>query len=337
MTTSSIPTRRTAPTESPFGPRRRVGRETLKALLRQPAGAIGAVLTVFFVVIALFAPWLAPHPPLLVDPFQALAGPSGAHWLGTDDLGRDVLSRLLYGVRPALIVGTVAVLVGGSIGIILGVLAGYYRGTFEAAVMRLCDIVFAFPLVLVGVCTVVILGPGVLSVGLAVGIGTMPLFARLARAETFEETSRDYIQASRGMGANTSWIVGRQILPNIAASMVVQMATAISVSVVIASSLDFLGLGTQPPAPSWGNMLQESRSYLAVAPVFAIAPGLILTVFVLAVNMLAAGLTNALDPRIRTKLVGQRRPSARRRGATAVPVPAMAAATDSLTKGDDVV
>ena len=307
---------------SPFGPQRRVGIETVKALLRQPAGVIGATLTIAFVLVAVLAPVLAPHSPLFVDPFHALEGPTPAHWLGTDDLGRDVLSRLLYGVRPALVVGTIAVLVGGIAGIGLGVLAGFYRGALESVVMRLCDVAFAFPLVLIGICTVVVLGPGVLAVGLAVGIGTTPLFARLARAETLEETSRDYVLASRGMGATTCWVVLRQILPNITASMVVQLATAISTSVVIASSLDFLGLGTQPPSPSWGNMLQESRSYLAVAPVFAIAPGLLLTIFVLAVNILAAGLTNALDPRIRTKLLGRRRR----------PVGRVVAAA---TKGDD--
>jgi ABC-type dipeptide/oligopeptide/nickel transport system permease subunit len=306
--TATLQTPAPASAARPFGPRRRVGLETVKALLFQQAGTVGTVLTLLFVLVALLAPVLAPYPPLLVDPYHALEGPTAAHWLGTDDLGRDVLSRLLYAVRPALVVGTVAVLVGGTVGIGLGVLAGFYRGVLESIVMRLCDVVFAFPLVLVGVCTVVILGPGVFAVGLAVGIGTMPLFARLARAETFEEMSKDYVLASRGMGASTRWVVLRQILPNIAASMVVQMATAISTSVVIASSLDFLGLGTQPPSPSWGNMLQESRAYLAVAPVFAIAPGLLLTIFVLAVNILAAGLTNALDPRIRTRLVGHRRP-----------------------------
>jgi peptide/nickel transport system permease protein len=277
--------------------------EVARALVKQPAGQVGVLITLLVVGGAIAAPILHLHDPLYADPTNLLAPPDAANWLGTDEVGRDVFSRLVYGARPALAVGTLAVMLGGLLGVTLGISAGYYRGPLEASIMRVFDVLFAFPLVLVGVCAVVVLGPGVLSVGLAVAIGATPMFARLARAETLEEMSRDFVRASRGMGGGDSWIMLRHVLPNITGSMVVQMATAISAAVVLASALDFLGLGTKKPDPSWGNMLQESRAYLAVAPTFALAPGVALTVFVVAVNMLAAALTNALNPRIRTKLL----------------------------------
>lgn len=284
----------------------RTFRDVALAVVRQPAGNIGLAIIVAVVLMAVFAPLLAPYSPTATDTDAILVGPGSKHLLGTDDAGRDVVSRLMFGAQPALVVGTVAVLVGGLVGMALGILAGYYRGAVEALIMRICDVAFAFPLILIGICAVVVLGPGVISVGLAVGIGVTPMFARLARAEVLEEMSRDYVKASRGMGATPLWVVLRHIVPNIATTMVVQMATAISSAIVIASALDFLGMGTQPPAASWGNMLQASRQYLANNPVFAISPGVILTVFVLGVNLFAAALTNALNPRIRTKLLRSR-------------------------------
>jgi peptide/nickel transport system permease protein len=283
--------------------------EVATALIKQPAGQVGLAITLLIVLSALAAPILPIPDPIVADPSNPLASPDGVNWLGTDEVGRDVLSRLIFGARPALAVGTLAVIVGGLLGIALGISAGYYRGPIESVVMRVFDVLFAFPLVLVGVCAVVVLGPGVLSVGLAVGIGATPMFARLARAETLEEMSRDFVKASRGMGGNDLWIMLRHILPNITASIIVQMATAISAAVVLASALDFLGLGTRKPDPSWGTMLQDSRAYLDMAPTFALAPGLALTAFVIAVNMVAAALTNALNPRIRTKLLRGRLPS----------------------------
>ena len=179
-------------------------------------------------------------------------------------------------------------------------------GVMEAVVMRACDITFAFRLILIGVCIVIILGPSIYSVGIAVGIGVLPMFARLARAEVLEEMERDYVKASRGMGGTDLFIVLRHIIPNIAATMVVQLASAVSGAVLIASALDFLGMGTQPPLPSWGNMLQASRLYLSQSPTYALAPGIALTVFVIGINVFAAALTNALDPRIRTEILMER-------------------------------
>jgi peptide/nickel transport system permease protein len=286
-----------------LGSKRSTLADVATTLVKQPAGQVGVVITVIIVLSALAAPILPIPDPIVADPTNPLASPDGVNWLGTDEVGRDVLSRLIFGARPALAVGTLAVMIGGLLGITLGISAGYYRGPLESVVMRVFDVLFAFPLVLVGVCAVVVLGPGVASVGLAVAIGATPMFARLARAETLEEMSRDFVRASRGMGGNDLWIMLRHVLPNITASMIVQMAAAISAAVVLASALDFLGLGTRKPDPSWGAMLQESRAYLDLAPTFALAPGVALTAFVIGVNMVAAGLTNALNPRIRTKLL----------------------------------
>ncbi|MGO2750620.1 MAG: ABC transporter permease [Pseudoclavibacter sp.] len=286
---------------------RRPLRDVLRALLMQPAGAIGSAIIVIFVALAVFAPLIVPYSPLATDTANVLTPPSAAHWLGTDEIGRDVLSRLIAATGPALLVGTVAVLMASVVGISLGVVAGYYRGVAESVIMRICDVIFAFPAILIGIFAVVVLGPGIVPVAMAVGIGSMPMFARLARAEVLKEMNRDYVKAARGMGATDLFIVVRHVLPNISTTMLVQAAAAISAAIVLAAALDFLGLGTQPPNPSWGSMLQTSRSYMAVAPVFAISPGLMITILVLGINIFAAGFTNALDPRLRTKLLSVRR------------------------------
>lgn len=283
--------------------RRNVAGEFLRALLIQPSGSIGLAVTALIVLAAIFAPWLAPWPPLETHYTEALQGPSAKYWLGTDDVGRDVFSRVLFGAQPSLLVAITAVLSGGSVGTALGIAAGYYRGVVEMLVMRVCDVAFAFPLILIGVCTVIVLGPSIFSVGIAVGIGIFPMFARLARAEVLEEMDRDYVKASRGMGASDLYITVRHLIPNISATIVVQLATAVSGAIIIASALDFLGMGTQPPMASWGNMLQASRLYLGQAPAYALAPGIALTAFVIGINMFAAALTNALDPRIRTEIL----------------------------------
>jgi len=304
---SKSPRRESADNEQgALGPSPKTFRDITVAVFRQPAGLVGFTVTVAIVLIAVLAPLVAPYSPIATDTSNILAGPSGHHLLGTDEIGRDVLSRLIFGARPALIVGALAALVGGSLGIALGVIAGYRRGIAESIIMRASDVVFAFPLVLIGIAAVLVLGAGVFSVGIAVGIGVAPMFARLARAQVMTEVGLDHVKAARGMGATGGWVVRRHILPNLASVVVVQMAVTISGSVVMASGLDFLGLGTQAPAPSWGNMLEGSREYLADNPVYAISPGVMLTVFVLSVNLFGAALTNALKPQLRTKILRSR-------------------------------
>lgn len=303
------------------GLRKRTAKQVTRAVLAQPSGIIGVAIVLVYLLVGLLPGLFSPSDPLTTDAANNLAAPSWGHPLGTDEIGRDVLARLAHATGPALLVGAAAVVMAGGVGIGLGILAGYYRGVVEAVIMRVCDVLFAFPAILIGIFAVVVLGSGILPVALAVGISALPMFARLARAEVLEEMSRDYVRASRGMGGRDGYVVVRHVLPNIAPTMVVQCASAISAAVVLAAALDFIGLGTQPPNPSWGAMLQSSRNYLDIAPMFAISPGLVITIFVLGVNLLAAALTNALDPRIRTKILnagggmagllfGMRRPKA---------------------------
>lgn len=287
--------------------RRRQASEIALAIIRQPAGLLGIALTLFFILLAVLAPVIAPFSPLETHVIDALSEPNATYLLGSDELGRDVLSRLLYGARPTIIVAFLGSVGGGLAGAAAGIAAGYYRGAIEVALMRICDALFAFPLIMIGICTVVLLGAGQLQVGLALGIGVAPTFARLARAEVLKEMQRDFILASRGMGAGDGWIVFRHLLPNISTSLIVQLAAAASTSTILASALDFLGLGTQPPGPSWGNMLQASRLHLAEAPLYALAPGILLTAFVVAINLLAAALTIALNPRTRTGILHEPR------------------------------
>jgi len=303
-------------------------REVTSVILKQPSGIVGGLIVGTFVLAALLAPLIAPYDPYTTNPTTVLGGPSWAHLLGTDDVGRDILSRVLYGARPTIAVALVAVLSGGVAGSLLGIIGGYSRGIVDAIIMRAADVVFAFPLILIGVCALLILGPGVVTTGAALGCGVVPMFARLTRGEVLREMQRDYVRAARSMGASGSWIVRRHIVPNIASALVVQMTTAMSGAVLLASTLDFLGVGTQPPGASWGNILQEGRVYLASDPVFAISPGVVLTTFVVGVNLFAAAFTNALDPRIRTRML---RGSLIRRRASPL-VSALAGSSEATTE-----
>lgn len=299
----------------------RVCGEVVRAVLVQPAGSIGALIVVTFVLAALLAPLIEPASPYATNPTEALSGPSWAHILGTDEVGRDVLSRILHGGRPTITVAVIAVLCGGTLGALLGIAGGYRRGVADALIMRASDVVFAFPLILIGICALLILGPGVVTIGAALGFGLVPMFARLARGEVLREMQRDYIRAARSMGASPRWIVTKHVVPNIASALVVQAATATSAAVLLASTLDFLGVGTQPPSPSWGNLLQAGRVHLATNPVFALSPGVVLTTFLVGINLVAAALTNALDPRIRTRVLRRSFTGRRRRDPSAAEAP----------------
>jgi ABC-type dipeptide/oligopeptide/nickel transport system permease subunit len=281
--------------------------KTLRSIVKQPSGLAGAIICGLFVLVAIFGPWLTPYDPLATAATNALAAPSPEHWLGTDQAGRDVLSRLIDATRPALLVGVSAVLFSAVLGGGLGILAGYYRGPADSIVMRVCDVLFAFPGILLGICIVVLLGPGIVPVALAAGISGVPLFARLARAEMLDKLGRDYVTAARGFGGGDGHVVLRHALPNMATMLSVQAAAELSSAVVFAATLDFIGFGTQPPSASWGSMLEMSRLYLAVAPIFAIAPGVVITLFVLGVNLLGAAVANSIDPRIRTRILNARR------------------------------
>jgi peptide/nickel transport system permease protein len=279
-----------------------LGKLALRAMLRHRSGMVGLIITVALVVVALLAPLLAPYDALQMHPQDRFQPPSRAYPLGTDEFGRDVLSRVLIGSRISLSVGLISIAVATLLGVVIGLVAGYEGGWFDTVSMRLFDALLAFPAILLAIVIVAIVGPGTVSVLLAVAIVNIPLFARLMRANVMGERGKDYVLAERALGAKPARIVFRGILPNAAATLLVQITVAIASAVLLESALSFLGLGTAPPAPSWGSMLSIGRGYLRQAPWYGIFPGIAITMLVMGLYLLGDGLRDALDPR-RQKLV----------------------------------
>jgi glutathione transport system permease protein len=251
------------------------------------------------VVIAIIAPYIAPYDPENYFDYDALnAGPSAAHWFGVDSLGRDILSRILVGSRISLTAGLVSVVLGAVIGTFFGLLAGYYEGWWDRIVMRIADVLFAFPGILLAIGVVAILGNGMVNVVCAVAIFSIPAFARLVRGNTLALKHLTYIEAAKSIGASDWTILARHILPGTISSVVVYFTMRIGTSIITAASLSFLGLGAQPPTPEWGAMLNEARADMAMAPHVAIFPSLAIFFTVLAFNLLGDGLRDALDPKL---------------------------------------
>ncbi|MDI6771353.1 MAG: ABC transporter permease [bacterium] len=260
---------------------------------------IGGALVSLVAATALLAPVLAPHDPTAIDPPGRLLPAGPGHPLGTDRLGRDVLSRILYGGRVAVVVGVVAVSIGAGGGITLGLVSGYQAGRLDAILMRVVDGMMAFPTLLLAILVVAALGPGHVQTMAAIGVVLIPIFARLARAQTLVTRSQEFVLAARALGARDSRIMRAHILPNIAGPLLIQATVAFSGAVLAEAALSYLGLGTQPPTPSWGGMLQEARDTLFVAPWMAIWPGVAIAAAVLGWNLLGDGLRDLLDPRLR--------------------------------------
>lgn len=260
---------------------------------------IGATLVCLIAASAVFAPLLTPHDPAAIDPAGRLAPPGGEHPLGTDRLGRDVLSRILYGGRVALVVGGVAVAIGAGVGISLGLISGYQAGRLDAVLMRAVDGLMAFPALLLAIMVVAALGPGHIQTMAAVGVVLIPTFARLARAQALAVRKQEFVYAARALGATDVRIVLTHILPNVAGPLLIQSTVAFSGAVLAEASLSYLGLGTQPPVASWGGMLQEARDVFFVGPWMAIWPGVAIALSVLGWNLLGDGLRDMLDPRLR--------------------------------------
>lgn len=259
---------------------------------------VGGTLVAAVVLLSALAAVLAPYDPTALDPAGRLAPPGGAHRLGTDRLGRDVLSRVLYGGRVALAVGAVAVVIGGGAGVPIGLTAGYKAGRLDAIVMRLMDGLMAFPALLLAIMVIAALGPGHVQAMLAIGVVLIPVFARLARALALAVRNQEFVLAARALGVRESGIVRRHVLPNVIGPLLIQMTVAFSGAVLAEASLSYLGLGTQPPTPSWGGMLQEARDVLFVARWMAIWPGLAIVSAVLGLNLLGDGIRDLLDPRL---------------------------------------
>lgn len=266
-------------------------------LRRHPLGMIGLFLTVGLALTAVFAPLLAPYDPTAQFAGKELLGPGPEFLLGTDKLGRDVLSRLLYGGRPTLLVGVIAVPFGAAVGTIIGIVAGYTSDLVDTISMRAMDLIFSFPAILIGVLVVAIRGPGVENVALAIAIYNIPVFARLARAGVTRLRHREFVEASVAVGASRVRIMFQDLLPNLFPSLLVQIGVAMAVAGLLEAGLSFLGLGSQAPDPSWGNMLADARASLRRAPLLGVFPGAVLATFLVGLNFLVDGLRDVLDPR----------------------------------------
>jgi peptide/nickel transport system permease protein len=276
--------------------RLRVGR-----LIRQnPIGALGAVVVAVVIVIAILADLLAPYDPVSqIAP--VLQAPSATYPLGTDDFGRDVLSRVIHGSRVSLYVGIISVGIALVLGSVLGLLAGFYGGWLDTLIMRIMDVLFGLPAIVLAIAITSVLGPSLNSALIAIGIVYAPQFGRVARAPTLSLRERDFVTAARATGAGGFWIVSRHILPNMTAPVIVQATVAFSTAILTEATLSYLGLGTQPPTPSWGTMLNAGKQVMLLAPWTSIFPGVAVALTVLGFNLLGDGLRDVLDPRLRTQ------------------------------------
>ena len=269
-------------------------------------GAVaGLVFVVAITLVAVFAPWLAPHPPDLTNNTAFLKPPvwqAGGMWtypLGTDAIGRDILSRLIHGARLSLLIGVAVVVIAIILGVGLGLIAGFFRGPIETAIMRLMDIILTLPSLLLAIVIVAILGPGLMNAMLAVVVVVLPHYVRLTRAAVITETSKDYVTAARAAGASRMRLMLNEVLPNCAAPLIVQASLGISTAILDAAALGFLGLGAQPPASEWGTMLADAREFVLRAWWVVTFPGIMILLTVLAFNLLGDGLRDALDPKLK--------------------------------------
>lgn len=294
MSVSAIPAE--AALESPVLPQRPLGRP-LRRLLRRPPAVLGAVVVLSFVLIAVFAPALAPYDPARPDFTAVRQAPSVEYRFGTDEIGRDVLSRTIYGARASLLAGVISVAIATGIGVPLGLLSGYFRGPLDELIMRVTDAVLAFPFLILAIAMAAALGPSLTNAMIAIGIATTPTFIRLTRAQVLAVGAEDYVQAARALGASDARIIARHVFPNSFTPLLVQASLTIAQAVIAESALSFLGLGVQPPTPSWGGMLNTAKNFLVQAPWMAIYPGLSIFFTVLAFNLFGDGLRDALDPR----------------------------------------
>jgi peptide/nickel transport system permease protein len=268
--------------------------------LRRRRGAlVGLAVVVLFIVLALFAPWIAPQDPIAASWAAIRKAPSAQYWLGTDEIGRDVLSRVIWGTRASLLAGVVSVSISLLIGVPLGMAAGFLGGAVDAIISRVTDAFLACPFLILAIALAAFLGPSLTNAMIAIGVSAAPIFVRLARGQVLSVKVEDYVEAARAVGNSPLRIALRHILPNITAPLIVQATLAIAAAVIAEASLSFLGLGQQPPAPSWGSMLNTAKNYIDNSPWMAISPGVAIFLLVLSFNLLGDGLRDALDPRQR--------------------------------------
>jgi len=268
---------------------------------RHPSFVVGGVLSALLAAAALLSLFWAPYPPAEIDIPNKLQGPSAAHWLGTDSLGRDITSQLLVGAQNSIVVGVIAVGIGLGVGVALGCLASARRGWVEELIMRASDFTFAFPALLSAIMLTAIYGPGLVMSIVAIGIFNIPVFARITRGAANAVWARDYVTAARAAGKGPLAITLDHVLPNIASQLIVQATISFATAILAEAALSYLGLGTQPPQPSWGRMLNEAQTQMFQAPLLAVYPGVAIVLSVLGLNLMGDGLRDLMDPKLARK------------------------------------
>jgi len=273
--------------------------DAMRRLRRQPLSIFSAILVTVLILTAIFGPLLAPYDPNAIDMSNRFGPPSLEHPFGTDDFGRDILSRVMVGARVSLMVGIIAVGLSATVGSFLGLLAGYTGRITDEIIMRAMDILFAFPAILLAIAIMAALGRGVGNAMIAIGIVYIPIFARIARGSVLSIREEEFVDAARATGSSDSRILFRHIFPNVLSPLIVEITLSLSFAILAEAALSFFGLGTQPPNPSWGRMLSEGRAYFQQSVWLAIFPGLAIMLTVLGFNLLGDGLRDALDPRLK--------------------------------------
>ncbi|HEX8009823.1 MAG TPA: ABC transporter permease [Casimicrobiaceae bacterium] len=273
------------------------GQRALRRLVRRRGAMVALGVVAFFVAVALLAPLLSPYDPVATSWSAVRKGPSAAHWFGTDEIGRDVLARVIFGTRASLLAGVVSVSIALAFGVPIGLTAGYVGGWVDALISRMTDAMLACPFLILAIALAAFLGPNLTNAMIAIGISATPIFIRLTRAQVLHVKVEDYVEAARAVGNSHLRIALRHILPNIVPPLIVQATLAVAAAIIAEAALSFLGLGQQPPAPSWGSMLNTAKNYIDNAPWMAIWPGLSIFLLVLSFNLLGDGLRDAFDPR----------------------------------------
>jgi ABC-type dipeptide/oligopeptide/nickel transport system permease subunit len=270
-----------------------------RAMLRNRTTWFGVSIVLVLCAMAIFAPVVSPYPPVEPHPLDRLKPPSAQYPLGTDDIGRDILSRMIYGARVSLVVGAISIGIALAAGVPLGLVAGYYGGMADAIVTRILDGLLAFPAIVLAIALMAVFGPSLYNAMIAIGIIYVPAFSRITRANVLSLREKEFVEAVRAMGARDGHILFKSILPNCLSPIIVQASLAVGYAVLVEASLSFLGLGIQPPDPSWGSMLSQGRNFISQAWWFATFPGLAIFLTVLGLNFIGDGLREALDPRLR--------------------------------------
>lgn len=271
----------------------------LRALLRKKSALLGLVLCLLVIISAIFAPWLSPYDPYQINVQKRLQLPSEEHWLGTDELGRDVLSRLIYGARVSVTVGAISILIAVTLGILLGLNSAYYGGMVDSVIMRVMDALAAFPAILLALAILSAMGPSIRNAMIAIGIVYTPAFSRNVRGTVLSVKANDYVEAARACGASNLYIMFKTILPNSVAPLLVHASIGFANAIILEAALSFLGLGSQPPTPSWGTMLDQGRIFMTQTVWYSISAGMAIFLSVLGLNLVGDGLRDVLDPRLR--------------------------------------